>query len=142
MNQKRKDLRFVFAAVATAGLRALWKALKSGRVIHGRFVDSSGNGCLFHWCSQQEISDRFSRQAWFRRNPLLTEEHDAAMRRIIVGWDAAAPQLIVKGAGYEAEYPEASYVVQPKDVRAAIKAVMRERREANQAEKEAQPACV
>ena len=50
------------------------------------------------------------------------------MRRIIVGWDAADPDAIVKGAGYETEYPTASYVVRANDVRRAIRKVMRVRR--------------
>lgn len=131
---KKHDLEMVFAAVPTSGLKSLWQALQSGQVIRGRFIDGRGNGCLFHWLSEQEMVDRPSRFAWTNRNPLFTAAHDAAMRRVIVGWDAAEPEMIVKGAGYEAEYPTARYVVRKRDVRRAIRNVMRERREANRLE--------
>ena len=133
---KKQDLELVFAAVPTSGLKALWQALSSGRVLRGRFIDGHGNGCLFHWLSETQMIDRPSRVAWTAQNLLFTELHDAAMRRIIVGWDAADPQAIVKGAGYETEYPTASYVVRANDVRRAIREVMRVRRLVNQLERQ------
>lgn len=132
---KKQDLELVFAAVPTSGLKALWQALSSGRVLRGRFIDGHGKGCLFHWLSETQMIDRPSRVAWTAQNLLFTELHDAAMRRIIVGWDAADPQAIVKGAGYETEYPTASYVVRANDVRRAIREVMRVRQLANQLER-------
>ena len=114
---KKHDLELVFAAVPTSGLKSLWQALATDRVIRGRFIDGHGNGCLFHWLSEQQMIDRPSRVAWAFGNLLFTAKHDAAMRRVIVGWDAAAPDAIVKGVGYESEYPEARYVVRPGDVR-------------------------
>lgn len=133
---KKQDLELVFAAIPTSGLNALWQALSSGRVLRGRFIDGHGNGCLFHWLSETQMIDRPSRVAWTAQNLLFTESHDAAMRRIIVGWDAADPQTIVKGAGYETEYPAASYVVRANDIRRAIRKVMRVRRLANQLERQ------
>ena len=133
---KKQDLELVFAAVPTSGLKALWQALSSGRVLRGRFIDGHGNGCLFHWLSETQMIDRPSRVAWTAQNLLFTELHDAAMRRIIVGRDAADPQAIVKGAGYETEYPTASYVVRANDVRRAIREVMRVRRLVNQLERQ------
>lgn len=127
----KQDLELVFAAIPTSGLKALWQAMDSGRVLRGRFIDGRGNGCLFHWLSETQMIDRPSRLAWTSQNLLFTESHDAAMRRIIVGWDAADPKAIVKGADYEKEYPTANYVVRAIDVRRAVRKVMRERRRAN-----------
>ena len=45
------------------------------------------------------------------------------------------PDAIAKGAGYETEYPTATYVVRASDVRRAIRKVMRVRRSANQLER-------
>ncbi|MGC3966907.1 MAG: hypothetical protein QM775_05905 [Pirellulales bacterium] len=137
---KKQDLEMVFAAIPTSGLKSLWQALRDDRVIRGRFVDGRGNGCLFHWLSEQEMVDRPSRMLWTTGNPLLTTAHDRAMRRIIVGWDAAEPEAIVKGAGYEHEYPAVRYIVRPKDVRRAIRNVMKVRREANRLERAAEQA--
>ncbi|MBA4017829.1 MAG: hypothetical protein C0483_11695 [Pirellula sp.] len=131
---KQQDLELVFAAIPTSGLKSLWKALRADRVIRGRFIDGHGKGCLFHWLSERQMIDRPSRVAWTSQNLLFGNAHDAAMRRVIVGWDAADPDAIVKGAGYESEYPTASYVVRAVDVRRAIRKVMRVRRSANQAE--------
>lgn len=132
---KKHDLELVFAVIPTSGLKSLWQALSTGRVLRGRFIDGHGNGCLFHWLSEMQMIDRPSRVAWTSQNLLFTASHDAAMRRIIVGWDAADPDAIVKGAGYETEYPTASYVVRASDVRRAIRKVMRVRRRANQLER-------
>lgn len=134
--QKHTDLRFVFAAVATLGLKSLWNAMKRDRVIRGRFIDGYGGGCLFHWLSRRTIIDRPTREAWLAENPLLTPEHDAAMRRIIVGWDAVDPELIVKGVGYEKTYPQATYKVSRRDVMLALREILRARRAANRAERE------
>lgn len=131
---KKRDLEMVFATVPTSGLKSLWNALNAGHVIRGRFVDGRGNGCLFHWLSEQEMVDRPTRFSWTSRNPFFTSAHDRAMRRIIVGWDAAEPEVLVKGAGYEHEYPTARYVVRKSDVRRAIRSVMRVRRDANRLE--------
>lgn len=132
---KQRDLRMVFSAIPTTGLRSLWTALSAKRVIRGRFVDARGNGCLFYWLSECQMTDRASRLAWTCSNALFTEAHDAAIRRIIVGWDNAQPDAIVKGAGYENEYPAVGYVIRRSDVRRAIKKVMRLRRAANTAER-------
>lgn len=132
---KAQDLELVFAAIPTSGLKSLGRALGSGRVLRGRFIDGRGNGCLFHWLSEKVMIDRPSRVAWMSQNLLFTESHDAAMRRIIAGWDAADPESIVKGAGYDVEYPTPSYVVRASDVRRALFKVMQERRRANGCER-------
>ena len=60
---KKQDLELVFAAIPTSGLKSLWQALSSGRVLRGRFIDGHGNGCLFHWLSETQMIDRPSRVA-------------------------------------------------------------------------------
>lgn len=132
---KSQDLRLVFAAIPTSGLKSLGRALNARRVLRGRFIDGRGNGCLFYWLSETWVVDRPSRIAWALQNVFVTESHDAAMRRIIAGWDAANPESIIKGAGYESEYPKPPYVVSATDVRRAIHDVIRVRRRANNLER-------
>lgn len=134
---KEQDLQLVASSVSTAGLRSLSRALRCHRVIHGRFVDGRGNGCVFYWLSEREMVDRASRIHWTNSNPLFEQEHDAAIRRLIVGWDASTPDAVVKGPGYDAEYPAASYVLTEQDLRRALATTLRDRRAANQAENEA-----
>lgn len=134
---KEQDLQLVAASIPTSGLRSLSKALRCRRVIHGRFVDGRGNGCVFYWLSEREMVDRASRIHWTRNNPLFDHEHDEAIRRLIVGWDASTPEAVVKGPGYDSEYPAASYVLTEADLRQALAAALRMRRAANRAENEA-----
>jgi hypothetical protein len=131
---KEQDLQLVASSIPTSGLRSLSKALRCRRVIHGRFVDGRGNGCVFYWLSEREMVDRASRILWTRSNPLFDQEHDEAIRRLIVGWDAATPESVVKGPGYDVEYPTASYVLTEQDLRQALAVALRQRRAANQAE--------
>lgn len=131
---KEQDLQLVAAGISTSGLRSLSKALRCRRVIHGRFVDGRGNGCVFYWLSEREMVDRASRIHWTHSNPLFDQQHDEAIRRLIVGWDASTPEAVVKGPGYDSEYPAASYVLTEQDLRQALAAALRDRRAANQAE--------
>lgn len=134
---KEQDLQLVAACIPTSGLRSLSRALRCRRVIHGRFVDGRGNGCVFYWLSEREMVDRASRIHWTNGNPLFDQAHDEAIRRLIVGWDASTPEAVVKGPGYDAEYPAASYVLTEQDLRQALATALRDRRAANQAENEA-----
>jgi len=134
---KEQDLQLVASSIPTSGLRSLSKALRCRRVIHGRFVDGRGNGCVFYWLSEREMVDRASRIHWTRSNPLFEQEHDEAIRRLIVGWDASTPDAVVKGPGYDIEYPTASYVLNEQDIRKALAVALRTRRNANRAENEA-----
>jgi len=131
---KEQDLQLVASSIPTSGLRSLSKALRCRRVIHGRFVDGRGNGCVFYWLSEREMVDRASRILWTRSNPLFDQAHDEAIRRLIVGWDASTPDAVVKGPGYDIEYPAASYVLTEQDIRQALAVALRQRRAANQAE--------
>ncbi len=134
---KEQDLQLVASSIPTSGLRSLSKALRCRRVIHGRFVDGRGNGCVFYWLSEREMVDRACRIHWTRSNPLFDTEHDEAIRRLIVGWDASTPDAVVKGPGYDSEYPAASYVLTEADLRQALAAALRMRRVVNRAENEA-----
>ncbi|MCE9604949.1 MAG: hypothetical protein K8U03_08615 [Planctomycetia bacterium] len=134
---KEQDLLLVASSIPTSGLRSLSKALRCRRVIHGRFVDGRGNGCLFYWLSEREMVDRASRIHWTRTNPLFDSAHDEAIRRLIVGWDASTPSAVVKGPGYDTEYPAATYALTEDDIRQGLAATLRLRRAANRAENEA-----
>lgn len=131
---KEQDLELVASSVSTSGLRSLSRALRCHRVIHGRFVDGRGNGCVFYWLSEREMVDRASRIHWTHSNPLFDIEHDQAIRRLIVGWDASTPEAVVKGPGYDTEYPQASYELKEADIRMALAKTLRMRRAANHAE--------
>lgn len=134
---KEQDLHLVASSVSTAGLRSLSKALRCHRVIYGRFIDGRGNGCVFYWLSEREMVDRASRIQWTHGNPLFEKEHDDAIRRLIVGWDAATPEAVVKGPGYDKEYPPAAYNLTEADLRRALAKELRTRRAVNRAENEA-----
>lgn len=121
------DLALVFAAVSMNALRSLQNALACKRVINGRFVDGRGNGCIFHWLSEREMVDRASRKHWTGSNWLFGLEQSNAMKRLIVGWDANNPEMVVKGPGYDNEYPAPSYVLAPEVLAAALAQAVKER---------------
>lgn len=138
MTRAIRDLATMLDIVPTSGLRSLARALRHGAVIRGRFTDAAGGGCLMYWLSEGEVVDRTSRRSWTRSNPFCTDEIDRLARTLIAAWDAALPAWeTLKGAGYEAEYPRAPYVLQVSDVRQALAIALRARRQANASEREA-----
>lgn len=134
---KESDLRLVLSAVDTSGLNALKLAFAAGKVTSGRFFDTYGNGCLIYWASERQVVDRGTREHWERSNPLLGCEGGAAIKRVIVGWDANNPSCILKGKDYDVTYPKATYVISPGDVLGAIDSILAERSAANTLEDEA-----
>lgn len=133
------DLRLVLSAVRTEGLESLHSAVKADRVIRGKLVDDLHRGCLMFFMSEQYARSRDTlRTDWSDSNPLFTDEHRAAVRRIITGWDAAKPDQVPTGDDYRAAYGAAQYVIDAPDLRRALLPILRARRQANRAERHAQ----
>lgn len=133
MSQQRKDLLAVFSALSTACLLNLLDALNRNLVCVGKFFDDDrpGEGCLFHHLSLGRIRNRQQLRLFAAEHPLLDA---AACQRVIVGWDAQDADQIIKGAGYESYYPDATYTLTPTYVRKILQVVLRTRNQANAAE--------
>ena len=127
MSNKIHDLRLVLTAIDTTGLLSLRKAFDLGLVCRGCFVDGDGNGCLINWLSEQEVYTRPSRQLWERHHPFFGKEHLAAIKRIVVGWDASDPKALCAAPGYDKEYPPAEYVLTEADVLAVLEETLSQR---------------
>jgi len=130
--QARRDLRLVLGAINMDGLVSLSYAMERNQVISGRFIDVSGGGCLFHWLSCCKIIDRQDKNEWAMNQVLWSDEHTAAMNRLIVGWDQNGS--IVKGQNYESKYPKASYKLSRRMVSQELKRAIAERNEVNRLE--------
>lgn len=126
------ELLALFALLKSSMILNLLTAIEDCRTIRGRYYEHGDRkGCLVYWLSGCSIFSREDRDVWIaeiagKRN---VDDVRKLVAQVISNWDSVEPHAIIKGAGYDKEYPPATCQLTADQVRTAAKAVLLRRRE-------------